>query len=113
MRIARFGSVLAAMLLAIAPRPAAAQGSFMFTVTTEPLASERPSTARYAAGYGQQSSAPFGIDGIDSVGHAWSASVCGGPILYATRTGRTSLAARPLEATGNGFTVRAAVAYSF
>jgi len=46
-------------------------------------------------------------------GHAWSASLCGGPILYATRTDRTSPAARPLEATGNGFTVRAAVAYSF
>jgi hypothetical protein len=261
MSIARFGPALVAMMLAAAARPAAAQGPFMFTVTTEPLASDLRWTARYEAGYGQRSPAPFGIDGVDSVlsiqgalgrgftlrgqagvgveggwstrttqeiellkdlrpatrglgvamglglrregqgatvllgrvsaghsfarsslfgnlrferalepgrdrvdvlttlgwrrrfgpvhvgveavgedlegfwdreeaeggaklfagpslhlaprGRAWSASLCGGPILYATRTGRVSAAVRPLEATGNGFTVRAAVAYSF
>jgi hypothetical protein len=46
-------------------------------------------------------------------GRAWSASLCGGPILYATRSGRSSPAVRPLEASGNGFTMRFAVAYSF
>jgi hypothetical protein len=46
-------------------------------------------------------------------GRAWSASLCGGPILYATRSGRSSPAVRPLEATANGFTMRFAVAYSF
>ena len=259
--IARLRSALLAMMLAAAARPAAAQGPFMFTVTTEPPASESRWTARYEAGYGQRSSTPFGIDGMDSVlsiqgplgrgftlrgqaglgiegersarttqevellkdvrtatrglgvamglglrrewqgttvilgrvsaghsfarsslfgnlrferalepgrdrldvlttlgwrrrfgpvhlgveavgedlegfwdkeeaeggaklfagpslhlaprGRAWSASLCGGPILYATRTGRVSAAVRPLEATGNGFTIRAAVAYSF
>ena len=44
---------------------------------------------------------------------SWSASLSGGPIFYATRTGRSSPAARPLEATGNGYTVRLMVGYSF
>jgi hypothetical protein len=65
--IARLRSALLAMLLAAAARPAAAQGPFMFTVTTEPPASESRWTARYEAGYGQRSAAPFGIDGMDSV----------------------------------------------
>jgi len=43
----------------------------------------------------------------------WSASLCGGPVVYLTNSGRTSSAARPLGATGNGFTVRLSVAYSF
>jgi hypothetical protein len=46
-------------------------------------------------------------------GRAWSATVCGGPILYATRSGRASPADRPLESTGNGYTMRFAVSYSF
>jgi hypothetical protein len=259
--VKRFRPALVATMLTAAAGPAAAQGPFMFTVTTERPASEGRWTARYEAGYGQRSSAPFGMDGVDSVlsiqgplgrgftlrgqaglgidgdrsaraaqevellkdlrpatrglgvavglglrrewqgatvilgrvsaghsfarsslfgnlrferalepgrdrvdvlttlgwrrrfgpvhvgveavgedlegfwdkeeaeggaklfagpsldlaprGRAWSASLCGGPILYATRTGRVSAAVRPLEATGNGFTVRAAVAYSF
>lgn len=44
---------------------------------------------------------------------SWSLSMCAGPILYATRTGRTSQAVRPLEARGNGFTARLSVGYSF
>jgi hypothetical protein len=44
---------------------------------------------------------------------AWSVSLAGGPIVYATRSGRTSPAARPLEATDNGYTVRFSVGYSF
>jgi len=44
---------------------------------------------------------------------SWSVSLAGGPILYATRTGRSSPAARPLAATGNGYDVRASVGYSF
>jgi hypothetical protein len=44
---------------------------------------------------------------------SWSASLTGGPILYATRSGRSSPADRPLGATGNGYTVRASVGYSF
>lgn len=43
----------------------------------------------------------------------FSASLCGGPILYATRNGRTSTAPRPLGATGNGYTVRLSLAYAF
>lgn len=43
----------------------------------------------------------------------FSASLCGGPILYATRNRRTSSAPRPLGATGNGYTVRLSLAYSF
>ena len=44
---------------------------------------------------------------------AWSLSVAGGPIVYATRSGRTSPAARPLDATDNGYTVRVSFGYSF
>jgi hypothetical protein len=66
--VKRFRPALVAMMLAAAPRPAPAQGwPFMFTVTTEPLASELRWTARYEAGYGQRSPAPFGFDGVDSV----------------------------------------------
>jgi hypothetical protein len=43
----------------------------------------------------------------------FSASLCGGPIVYATRSGRASSAARPLGANGNGYTVRLSVAYAF
>jgi hypothetical protein len=42
-----------------------------------------------------------------------SASLCGGPIVYATRNSRTSDAPRPLAATGNGYTVRLSVGYTF
>ncbi len=45
-------------------------------------------------------------------GRVW-ASASGGPIVYATRSDRTSTAPRPLEAAGNGFTVRASVGFSF
>jgi hypothetical protein len=41
------------------------------------------------------------------------ASLCGGPIVYATHSGRTSVAARPLGATGNGYTLRLTVGYRF
>jgi hypothetical protein len=44
---------------------------------------------------------------------SWSMSLAGGPILYATRSGRTSPAARPLDATDNGYTVRASFGFSF
>jgi hypothetical protein len=40
-------------------------------------------------------------------------SAGGGPIVYATRNGRTSPAPRPLQASGNGFTVRVAVGLTF
>lgn len=45
-------------------------------------------------------------------GRMW-ASASGGPIVYATRSGHTSPAPRPLEASGNGFTVRVSVGYAF
>jgi hypothetical protein len=45
-------------------------------------------------------------------GRLWL-SASGGPILYATRSGRTSPAPRPLDASGNGFTVRLSVGYTF
>jgi len=45
--------------------------------------------------------------------HSWSLSVCGGPIFYASRNGRTSPAVRPLDARGNGFTARMSFGYSF
>jgi hypothetical protein len=41
------------------------------------------------------------------------ASLCGGPILYAIRDDRTSPAPRPLEASGNGYTVRLSIGYAF
>jgi hypothetical protein len=44
---------------------------------------------------------------------SWSLSVAGGPIIYATRSSRTSPAARPLEAADNGYTVRVSFGYSF
>jgi hypothetical protein len=44
---------------------------------------------------------------------SWSLSLAGGPILYATRSGRTSPAVRALEATDNGYTVRLSFGYSF
>lgn len=43
----------------------------------------------------------------------FSATLCGGPILYATHSARDSGAPRPLGARGNGYTVRLSVAYSF
>lgn len=55
----------------------------------------------------------MGLGHLAPAGRAWSASICGGPILYATRSSRSSAAVRPLEAAGNGFTMRFAVAYSF
>ncbi len=45
-------------------------------------------------------------------GRLW-VSVGGGPIVYATRSGRTSPAPRPLDAAGNGFTMRVSVGYMF
>jgi len=41
------------------------------------------------------------------------ASLCGGPIFYATRSDRSSLAPRPLGAGGNGFTVRLSLGLAF
>ena len=43
------------------------------------------------------------------------ASLCGGPIFYATRSGRTSGAPRPLggSGSGNGYTLRLSVGYGF
>jgi hypothetical protein len=46
-------------------------------------------------------------------GRPWSLSLCGGPILYASRSPRASGAPRPLGADGNGYTVRASLGYSF
>jgi hypothetical protein len=40
-------------------------------------------------------------------------SASGGPVVYATRSGRTSPAPRPLDASGNGFTVRVSVGGTF
>ncbi|HUL75717.1 MAG TPA: hypothetical protein VL691_00515 [Vicinamibacteria bacterium] len=45
-------------------------------------------------------------------GRLWL-SASGGPILYATRSGRTSPAPRPLDASGNGFTLRVSLGYTF
>jgi hypothetical protein len=45
-------------------------------------------------------------------GRLWL-SASGGPIVYATRSSRSSPAPRPLGADGNGFTVRASVGYTF
>lgn len=45
-------------------------------------------------------------------GRLWL-SASGGPIVYTTRSGRGSPAPRPLDASGNGFTLRASVGYSF
>jgi hypothetical protein len=41
------------------------------------------------------------------------ASLAGGPIVYATRSGRTSDAPRPLGASGNGYTVRFSLGWVF
>jgi hypothetical protein len=43
----------------------------------------------------------------------WAVSLCGGPILYASRSAPLSAAPRPLGATDNGYTVRLSVGYSF
>ena len=40
-------------------------------------------------------------------------SASGGPIVYGARSGRTSSAARPLDAVASGFTVRLSFGYSF
>jgi hypothetical protein len=45
-------------------------------------------------------------------GRLWL-SASGGPIVYATRSTRTSPAPRPLGADGNGYTLRASVGYTF
>ena len=45
-------------------------------------------------------------------GRLWL-SASGGPILYATHSSRSSPAPRPLAATGNGFTIRVSVGYTF
>ena len=41
------------------------------------------------------------------------ASLAGGPIVYATRSSRTSDAPRPLGAAGNGYTLRASLGWVF
>jgi hypothetical protein len=46
-------------------------------------------------------------------GRPWSVSLCGGPILYATRTGRSSGAARDLAAAGSHYAMRLSFGYSF
>jgi hypothetical protein len=45
--------------------------------------------------------------------HRFYASLCGGPVFYATHSDRTSGAPRALGATGNGYTLRLAVGYAF
>jgi len=45
-------------------------------------------------------------------GRLWL-SASGGPIVYATHSGRTSLAPRPLDASTNGFTMRLSIGYTF
>jgi len=40
-------------------------------------------------------------------------SASGGPVVYASRSGRTSPAPRPLDAGGNAFTLRASIGYTF
>ena len=45
-------------------------------------------------------------------GRLWL-SAGGGPIVYATRSSRSSPAPRPLDAAGNGFTMRVSVGYTF
>jgi hypothetical protein len=45
-------------------------------------------------------------------GRLWL-SAGGGPIVYATRSARSSPAPRPLDAAGNGFTMRMSVGYTF
>ena len=45
-------------------------------------------------------------------GRLW-VSAGGGPIVYATRSPRSSPAQRPLNAAGNGFTMRVSVGYTF
>ena len=45
-------------------------------------------------------------------GRLW-VSAGGGPIVYATRSPRSSPAPRPLDATGNGFTMRVSVGCTF
>ncbi len=47
------------------------------------------------------------------VGRRFYASVCGGPILYATHSPFSSGAPRPLAASGNGYTVRVSLGYAF
>jgi hypothetical protein len=46
-------------------------------------------------------------------GRPWSVSLCGGPIFYATRTGRSSGAARDLTGAGDRYAVRLSFGYSF
>jgi hypothetical protein len=50
---------------------------------------------------------------LSPAGRPWSASLVGGPIVYATQTGRASGAARSLGANGNRYAVRLSLAYSF
>jgi hypothetical protein len=45
-------------------------------------------------------------------GRLWM-TASGGPILYATRSSRSSPAPRSLDAAGNGFTMRVSVGYTF
>lgn len=46
-------------------------------------------------------------------GRPFYASLCGGPILYATHSPFWSGAPRPLAASGNGYTVRISLGYAF
>ncbi len=46
-------------------------------------------------------------------GRRWSVSLCGGPILFATSTGRSSSAVRDLGATGSRYAMRISFGYSF
>jgi hypothetical protein len=50
---------------------------------------------------------------LSPVGRRFHASLAGGPILYATRSPRSSDAPRPLAANGNGYTLRLSVGYAF
>ena len=46
-------------------------------------------------------------------GRPWSVSLCGGPILYATTSGRSSSAVRDLGAAGSRYAMRLSFGYSF
>ena len=50
---------------------------------------------------------------VSPAGHRVYATLCGGPILYATRSNRASGAPRPLGASGNGYSLRLSLGYTF
>ena len=52
---------------------------------------------------------------VAPAGKRWQVSAAGGPVIHATRSGRTSEATRglPNSGSGNGYAVRAALSYGF